>query len=210
MTSWHWLISDTRNSRSLYSFILSHTQIFIYIYNNLQYIHTCWIYVYTHMLKIVLRISYQPYFERTIKTMTTRARREVRYKPSLSVEFAKIWAASVRLRSVLSLKLLYYVFSRVFCKAFLNYQQFSQQRRYVAFLAFDHLFAVLFGVLIWHDFCWTFEPEKSHPPAQNKTAPAADKPSTHGTVGTLYSGGCVDVEPLDLQLFPSQSSGEVS
>ena len=107
MTSWHWLISVTRNSRSLYYFILSHTHRYSYIYNNLQYLHTCWIYVYMYMLNIVLRISYQPYFEITEdsdddsgwpKLRRVATRREVRYKPSLSVEFTKIWAASVRLR----------------------------------------------------------------------------------------------------------------
>ena len=49
MTSWHWLISVTRNSRSLYYFILSHTHRYSYIYNNLQYLHTCWICIYVHV-----------------------------------------------------------------------------------------------------------------------------------------------------------------
>lgn len=136
--------------------------------------------------------------ERTIKTVTTRARREVRYKPSLSVEFTKIWAASVRLRSVLTLKLLYYVFSRVFCKAWLNYQQFSQQRRYVAFLAFDHLFGVLFGVLIWHDFCWTLGLKNPIPRPKTKllrpqTSPvltAPSEPFTLADVLTLSRSTC--------------------
>jgi len=106
------------------------------------------------------------------------------------------------------------VFSRVFCKALLNYQQFSQQRRYVAFLAFDHLFGeflVCFLLLIWHDFGWTFGLKNPIPRPKTKlirpqTSPvltAPSEPFTLADVLTLSRSTCNF-------FWVRASSGEVS
>jgi hypothetical protein len=87
------------------------------------------------------------------------------------------------------------VFSRVFCKALLNYQHFSQQRRYVAFLAFDHLFGeflVCFLLLIWHDFRWTFGLKNPIPQPKAKllrpqTSPVLTAPSEPFTLADVLT-----------------------